>query len=191
MDIELVITVPAWLDEVLGRHREGFGNDEARMRLAVALAAENVRRGGGPFGAAVFAGERHIASGVNRVLDTHYSLAHAEIVAMLNAQRVLQREPVQPGQRLTLVTSAEPCCQCFGALVWSGIDHLVCGATTADVEAIGFDEGPKPDRWSERLAERGITTREGVERSAAREVLAEYQRRGGTIYGLRGGVGTG
>ena len=191
MDVQLVITVPGWVDEVLAGHDAGFASDEACMRFAVALAAENVRRGGGPFGAAVFAGEQHVASGVNRVLDTRYSIAHAEIVAIANAQRVLAQEPGLLARPLTLVTSAEPCCQCFGALVWSGIDRLVCGATTADVEAIGFDEGPKPHAWSERLRERGIATREQVERAAAREVLAEYQRRGGEIYGLRGEPGTG
>ncbi|HKU41851.1 MAG TPA: nucleoside deaminase [Polyangiales bacterium] len=185
-DLELVITVPGWLDEVLAAHREGFASDEARMRYAIALSAENVRRGGGPFGAAVFAGDQHVASGVNRVLETRYSLAHAEIVAILNAQRVLAREPELAKHPLSLVTSAEPCCQCFGALVWSGVDRLVCGATTADVETIGFDEGPKPERWPETLLARSITTREGIEREAAREVLLDYQRRGGTIYGFRG-----
>lgn len=186
MDTQLVITVPAWLDDVLAAHADDLGDDEACMRYAIALAAENVRRGGGPFGAAVFAGGRHVASGVNRVLDTRFSIAHAEIVAISNAQRVLAGEPSRAVRPITLVTSAEPCCQCFGALVWSGVDRMVCGATTADVEAIGFDEGPKPERWIDRLAERGIATREQVERKAAREVLAEYQRRGGTIYGMRG-----
>jgi tRNA(Arg) A34 adenosine deaminase TadA len=88
---------------------------------------------------------------------------------------------------LALVTSCEPCCQCFGALVWSGVTELVCGALTGDAEAVGFDEGPKPDNWPETLKRRGIGVRLGVCRDEAREVLNEYERRGGTIYGLRTG----
>jgi tRNA(Arg) A34 adenosine deaminase TadA len=86
---------------------------------------------------------------------------------------------------LTLVTTTEPCCQCFGALIWSGVDRLICGATTADAEAIGFDEGPKPEFWPDVLEERGITVELSVRRLEARAVLDEYKQRGGPIYGLR------
>src|SRR5262245_26742688 len=116
------------------------------MALAVALSRENLERGGGPFGAAVFAGERLIAAGVNCVLESGFSIAHAEILALMTAQRRLgpAHEVRVP---LTLFASTEPCCQCFGALIWSGVRRLICGATTADAEAVGFDEGPKPEAW--------------------------------------------
>jgi tRNA(Arg) A34 adenosine deaminase TadA len=128
----------------------------------------------------VFAGARLIAAGVNCVLSSRLSIAHAEIVALLRAQRVAPA----PGP-LTLVSSAEPCCQCFGALIWSGVDELVCGAHTADVEEIGFDEGPKPQPWADVLRARGIRVTEGVLRDEAREALSLYKARGGPIYGLR------
>jgi hypothetical protein len=67
--------------------------------------------------------------------------------------------------------------------VWSGIEHLTCGANTADAEAIGFDEGPKPTAWVEALEARGISVTQGVRREEARAVLGDYVRRGGTIYG--------
>lgn len=180
------IAIPSWIDEVVASHSGGFADDVARMQLAVRLSRENVERGGGPFGAAIFAGDRVIAAGVNRVLDCGLSIAHAEIVAMMRAQTRLGSQPTAAGA-LTLVTSCEPCCQCFGALVWSGVTELVCGAVTEDAEAVGFDEGPKPDAWPETLARRGIGVRLSVCRDEAREVLDDYKRRGGTIYGLRGG----
>jgi tRNA(Arg) A34 adenosine deaminase TadA len=71
-------------------------------------------------------------------------------------------------------------------VVWSGVTRLVCGAVTSDAEAVGFDEGPKPEAWPATLEKRGIAVRLGVCRDEAREVLEEYKRRGGTIYGLRG-----
>jgi len=122
--------------------------------------------------------------------ESGLSLAHGEIVALLRAQNLaheLERASATPPLTgpLTLVTSTEPCCQCFGAIVWSGVDRLVCGATTADAESIGFDEGPKPEFWPDVLEQRGITVELNVRRNEARAVLEEYRRRGGPIYGLR------
>jgi tRNA(Arg) A34 adenosine deaminase TadA len=179
------IAIPSWIDEVVASFGGGFTDDVARMRLAVRLSLENVQRGGGPFGAAIFDGDHVVAAGVNRVLDCGLSIAHAEIVAMMRAQTKLASQPTAAGA-LTLVTSCEPCCQCFGALVWSGVTRLVCGAVTEDAEAVGFDEGPKPEAWPKTLERRGIGVTLAVCREEARDVLNEYKRRGGTIYGLRG-----
>lgn len=176
------IAIPAWIDEVVAAEGGTFTDDVARMRLAVRLSRENVERGGGPFGAAIFAGDSVVAAGVNRVLACGLTIAHAEIVAMMRAQSRLALQP--SAAPLTLVTSCEPCCQCFGALVWSGVTRLVCGAVTDDAEAVGFDEGPKPEKWVDTLESRGIGVALAVCRDEARDVLREYKRRGGTIYGL-------
>ena len=173
----LVITIPAYVDELVLR-AGALQDDEAFVRLAIALSAENVEQGGAPFGAVVGQGDRVVAAGVNRVLSSGMSIAHAEIVALMRAQQVMQAGP-----ELTLYTSTEPCCQCYGAVVWSGVTRLVCGATTSDAEAIGFDEGPKPERWQAELEKRGIRVREGLCSNEAREVLQRYADRGGRIFG--------
>lgn len=180
----LTLLIPPFVQHICDARGDRFATDEARMALAVDLAARNVAEGGSPFGAAIFAGEALVAAGVNCVLTSGFSIAHAEIVAMMHAQHVLRDRPI-PDSGLTLVTSAEPCCQCFSALIWSGIDHLVCGARREDVERIGFDEGPKPEPWVQVLKERGIQVREDVLREQAVETLNAYQSRGGPIYGLR------
>lgn len=184
--------MPGWIDAAVADFSGPLETDEDRMALAVALSRLNIERGGGPFGAVVFAGTRIAAAGVNRVLDTGFSIAHAEIVALMRAQHRGRGDGPAAGggsgdlaAGLSLVTTTEPCCQCFGAVVWSGIDRLVCGATTDDAEAIGFDEGPKPDAWPETLERRGIAVNLRVRRDEARAVLNEYARRGGPIYGLR------
>jgi tRNA(Arg) A34 adenosine deaminase TadA len=179
----LVLSVPVWIDEIVRGFRGALETDDERMALTVALSRHNVERGGGPFGATVFLGSELVAAGVNLVLGTGLSIAHAEIIAMMRAQRALLDSPRAAGGRYSLVASTEPCCQCFGALVWSGIEHLTCGANTADAEAIGFDEGPKPAAWVEALEARGISVTQGVRREEARAVLGDYVRRGGTIYG--------
>ena len=187
--LAVTITVPAWVEE-LAPAGTLIDGEEDRMALAIQLAARNVAEGGGPFASAVFEGSRLVAAGVNRVLESGLSIAHGEIVALLRAQNLaheLERAAATPPITgpLALVTSTEPCCQCFGAIVWSGVDRLVCGATTADAESIGFDEGPKPEFWPDVLEQRGITVELNVRRNEARAVLEEYRRRGGPIYGLR------
>jgi tRNA(Arg) A34 adenosine deaminase TadA len=177
----LVITIPAFVDDIVQRAGT-LTSDDAFIQLAIALSRENVEQGGAPFGAVVAAGDRVIAGGVNRVLASGMSIAHAEIVTLMRAQLVLQAG-LQVDAPLTLYTSTEPCCQCYGAVVWSGVARLVCGASTADAEAIGFDEGPKPERWRAQLERRGITVTEGVCTQDARAVLQRYQELGGRIFG--------
>jgi len=183
----VLITIPDWVDQVVAEFPERIDEEDARMRLAIRLSLENVLRGGGPFGAVVFAGPQVVAAGVNRVLDSGLSIAHAEIVALMRAQTRLaaQGGRVPGAPPMSLVTSTEPCCQCYGAVVWSGVERLVCGAVTSDAEAVGFDEGPKPSAWQHELEKRGISVRQAVCREEAAEVLREYSRRGGPIYGLR------
>lgn len=181
----VVLAVPAWIDDFAATFEGSLATEDGRMALAIALSRYNVVRGGGPFGATVFLGSRLVAAGVNLVLASGLTIAHAEIVAMMRAQRALRDSPRPAGEKYSLVASTEPCCQCFGALVWSGIEHLTCGATTADAEAIGFDEGPKPETWVQSLQARGISVTQCVRREEASAVLGEYARRGGVIYGRR------
>src|SRR5918997_213949 len=86
-----------------------------------------------------------------------------------------------------LVTSTEPCSMCFGAIPWSGVRHLVCGARGEDAEAVGFDEGTKPAEWVRSLEERGITVERDVLRDEAASVLRECAERGGEIYNAHQG----
>jgi len=178
----LVLEIPSWVDEVVTAFPEPLASDRARMALTVCLSKENVERGGGPFAGTVFAEDRLLSAGVNLVLGTGFSIAHAEIVALMRAQAALGPDSLSPPP-LTLFASTEPCCQCFGALVWAGVRRLVCGANTADAEAVGFDEGPKPAAWVRVLEQRGIVVTEGLLRADAQAVLADYAARGGRIYG--------
>jgi len=181
----VVLAVPSWIDDFATTFEGSLATEDGLMALTIALSRHNVERGGGPFGATVFLGSSLVAAGVNLVLASGLTIAHAEIVAMMRAQRVILDSPRAAGEKYSLLASTEPCCQCFGALVWSGIEHLTCGATSADAEAIGFDEGPKPEKWVRSLHARGITVAQGVRRDEARAVLGEYARRGGIIYGGR------
>jgi tRNA(Arg) A34 adenosine deaminase TadA len=174
------IPVPDFVDP-LAAEAGRLTDDDSGIRLAIALSRENMLRGGGPFGAVIAREAQIVAAGVNCVLEAGLSIAHAEIVAMMRAQQTLRDQPENAGP-LTLYASTEPCCQCFGALFWSGMTRLVCAATSADAEAIGFDEGPKPEDWPSELERRGWTVARELQREDARAVLQQYAARGGMIY---------
>lgn len=167
--------------------RDSFPDLESRMALAIKLAHENVsRESGGPFGAAVFDAEsgQLISMGVNLVVESGYSMAHAEILALSSAQSILESHDLSQSARpnLQLVTSVEPCSMCLGAIPWSGVKSVVCGARTSDAEEVGFDEGPKLDSWPQELERRGIAVHQDIAREAAIKPLKDYLQSGGAIY---------
>lgn len=178
-------TLPAWIDGVVAPRR-ALATDAARIALVIELARRNVEYAtGGPFGAAVFDdGGRVVAVGVNRVEALRSSLAHAEIMALVLAQRRLGRARLnRDGHRYTLATSAQPCCQCYGAIMWAGVDAVLMAARAEDVEALaGFDEGPLPADWVAALERRGIRVARDIQRGRARAVLRAYAARGGAHY---------
>ena len=182
---QLHLTLPIWLREEVDETRL-YTDDESRVALAIELARRNVEmRSGGPFGAAVFTGAgRLISVGVNRVIPQSCSVAHAEIMAYMLAQSRLQRFRLnEGGEKFVLATSAQPCCQCYGATIWAGIDELLIGARSQDVEELTeFDEGPLPADWIGELEKRGIVDKRDILRDAARGVFLRYRELGGTAY---------
>ena len=180
-----VATLPSWCACAIDFGRAYTGAD-AQIALAIDLARRNVEHAtGGPFGAAAFDDAGNLlAIGVNRVEPLQSSLAHAEIVALVGAQRKLGRARLNAdGRHYTLAASAQPCCQCYGALVWAGIDTLLIGARGSDTESLaGFDEGPLPEEWVGELERRGIRVIRDLRRDAARAVLGDYAARGGARY---------
>lgn len=187
---QLHLTLPPWLHDAVDLVQP-YAEDIDKIALAIRLSALNVdMRSGGPFGAVVFGPDhRVIAAGVNRVLPQSCSLAHAETMAFMLAQQRMQRPRLNRGDDgsvwapITLATSAQPCCQCYGATVWAGIDRLLIGARSEDVEALtAFDEGPLPADWIGELQRRGIEVVRDLLRDDARAVLRQYGEHGGERY---------
>ncbi len=189
-DLSIRFSLPAWVADFL-RGVSVVAEVEDRMRLVVAAARRNVAEGsGGPFAAAVFeAGSGRLVSlGINLVTTQKLSILHAEMVAIMAAQRALGTWDLGAAglPAHELVTSAEPCAMCFGAIPWSGLRRVVAGATDADARAIGFDEGPKVADWRRALEDRGIAVVSEVLRDQARAVLNDYAAGSGIIYNSRG-----
>jgi tRNA(Arg) A34 adenosine deaminase TadA len=187
LSIEFVL--PVWLDEHMQTYA-GSRNQHDRMAFVIEASRRNMlEKTGGPFAAAVFESETGtlISLGTNLVVMQGLSILHAEIVALTVAQKKLGSYDLgaagMPSHEL--VTSTEPCAMCYGAIPWSGVRRLVTGSREADVRGIGFDEGPKIERWKEELERRGIEVITDIQRDQATRVLAEYRENGGHIYNAR------
>ena len=157
------------------------------MRLAIDLSRENVlRETGGPFGALILEtrSSTPVAVGVNMVVSQNNCVLHAEIVAIMMAQAQLSSFSLRAKGTgaYELITSCEPCAMCIGAILWSGVKRVVCGATREDAERLHFDEGPVFPQSYMYLRNKGIEIVKGVCRDEARSILELYRERGGIIY---------
>lgn len=101
---------------------------------------------GGPFGAFVYKtiskneNDEYIeiiATGTNRVTDSHDPTAHAEIVAIRNACKVLNTYDLSD---YSIYATGFPCPMCMGAIIWAGIKNAVYSQTLEAAEDIGFKD---------------------------------------------------
>ena len=107
------------------------------MREAISLADNNVRNGGGPFGAVIVKDGKVVATGVNRVTANNDPTAHAEVSAIRNACKKLKTFDLSGCE---IYSSCEPCPMCLGAIYWSRIKKIYYGNSKADAKDIGFDD---------------------------------------------------
>lgn len=184
--LAFTLQLPDWLTQLTSEPLPSFVTDQDKMLWLISLAQRNLADGGGPFAAAVFevGTGKLIAPGVNRVIPSRCSVMHAEMMALILAQQQLGQYVLgqDDGRRFELVSTTEPCAMCLGAIPWSGICRLVCGARDEDARRIGFDEGDKPQDWVQCLARRGIDVVPDLCRTEAVVVLQRYVQQQGVLY---------
>lgn len=107
------------------------------MRKAIELSIENVKNGGGPFGAVIVKDGEIVATGVNRVTANHDPTAHAEVSVIRAACQKLGTFDLSGCE---IYTSCEPCPMCLGAIYWAHLDKIYYGNNKTDAARIGFDD---------------------------------------------------
>jgi tRNA(Arg) A34 adenosine deaminase TadA len=192
-NLKLDLSLPDWTVEALNRLPPVLPTLEARMAAVIEFARLNFRHNtGGPFAAGVFEREsgRLVVIGVNRVVASNCSSAHAEIMALSLAQQRLGSYdlggPGLPSHQL--VVNWRPCAMCYGAVLWSGVRSLVIAGDGPELEAItGFDEGPIHPDWRNELKKRGIDIIEDIMRVEALEAYREFSAAERLVYNARKG----
>lgn len=123
--------------------------DEALMRVALEEAAQAALEGEVPVGAVVALDGKVIAKAHNRRENDKAATAHAELLAIESACKILG------GWRLwqcDLYVTLEPCPMCAGAIINSRIRRVVygtqdpkagCAGSVVDLFALPFNHSPE------------------------------------------------
>jgi len=143
------------------------------MKETIELSRINIREGtGGPFAALVVRDATVIARGTNRVTSTSDPTAHAEIVAIREACRVLGTFQLL---ECVLYSSCEPCPMCLGAIYWARPKAVYFANTRADAASIGFDDELLYHELTVPLEQRKISISQML-RDEAFEVFREWEK---------------
>ncbi len=191
--MQFTLSLPDWAVEENNRLPERLPTLEDRMAAVIRFSRLNFERGtGGPFAAGVFERDtgKPVVIGVNRVMAHNCSSAHAEVMTLSLAQKMLGTWDLG-GAGLPVyqfVVNWRPCAMCFGATLWSGIRSLVIAGSGPELEQItGFDEGPIHPEWDKELAKRGIELVNNVLTDEAIKVYRDFAASNSFVYNARQG----
>ncbi len=107
------------------------------MREAIRLSIDNIKQGGGPFGAVIVKDGEIIARGANHVVLANDPTAHAEVTAIREACARLHTYDLSGCE---IYSSCEPCPMCLSAIYWAHLSHLYFACTKDDAARIHFDD---------------------------------------------------
>ena len=137
-----------------------------------------IKKEGGPFGAVIIDKDGNvIANGNNQVLLQNDPTAHAEIVAIRNACKVLNTYDLSD---YILYTSCEPCPMCLSAIIWSNIKTVYYGCTKKDAGEIGFRDDIIYDYLSGKNND--LINLQEMDRNECIKTFEEYKTQNGVIY---------
>lgn len=150
-----------------------MNRDKEYILRAIELAREGMNADeGGPFGAVVVNAEGVIiGEGNNQVTSKNDPTAHAEVVAIRNACRMIEDFQLDG---CTIYTSCEPCPMCLGAIYWARPSRIVFACSRVDAAEIGFDDDYIYKEIPLPVNERVIPTHQ-LGREEARLVFSEWQ----------------
>jgi len=143
-------------------------NDKKFMQRAIELSVENIKNGGGPFGAVIVKDGKIISEGTNRVTADNDPTAHAEISAIRQAAKKLNTFNLSGCE---IYTSCEPCPMCLSAIYWAHLDKIYFGNTKTDAKNIGFDDSFIYDELKLNLTDRKVT----MERLLPEEAILAFE----------------
>lgn len=143
-------------------------HDEDFMAHALQLAREAAARGEVPIGCVIVHKGSIIARASNRIEEQRTSLAHAELLAIEEAAKILGRRLLE----CTLYVTLEPCAMCAGAIVNARIPRVVYGADDPKAGAVRTLYSITQDQRLNHQCE----VRAGVRAEESAEVLRSFFR---------------
>lgn len=189
--MDITLSLPQWTVDKLAQLPRVMPTFEERMATVIEFSRLNFEHGtGGPFAAGVFERDtgKLVVIGVNRVVPSNCSSAHAEVVTLSLAQNLLGTYDLGGAEMPAhqLVVNWRPCAMCYGAVIWSGVRSLVIAGSGFELEELtGFDEGPIHPDWVHELQKRGIDVIENVLHDEACQVFQAFGESDSLVYNAR------
>jgi len=152
-------------------------DDEKWMLLAIEEAEAAASHGEVPIGAVAVLDGELIARNHNRSVQDNDPTAHAEMLVLREAGRLLGNYRL-PG--IDLYVTIEPCLMCTGAIIWARIGRLVFGARDAKAGAV-FS---KSQGNLAGVFNHAVPVVEGILEERCREVIREFFARRRTQTGM-------
>jgi len=113
-------------------------NPTDKMTVAIQEAKEGLaKQEGGPFGAAIYQGDKLIARAHNMVLQTNDPTSHAEVTCIRKACAKLGKFDLSD---CVIYSTCQPCPMCYGAIYWAKIPECIYGSEALDAERGGFSD---------------------------------------------------
>ena len=146
------------------------------MEVAIDLSDDNFSKNyGGPFGACVVKDGKIIGKGINRVIKDNDPTAHAEVIAIRNACKLLKTHDLTGCE---LYTSCYPCPMCLSAIIWSNIKKVYYANEKEDASNIGFRDDYIYDyieKLSKDIQDKKVLSLKSMNREDAIKVFERYQ----------------
>lgn len=129
-------------------------SDHGFLKRAVDIAYDHMRSGEGkPFGAVLVLNGKPLAEGWNSVFASKDMTAHAELMAIRRASKVLGHGDLSGS---VLYASGEPCPMCMGAMYLAGVARCFYATTWEEAKAIGVQSEQIRAEYEKSPAERRI-----------------------------------
>lgn len=150
-------------------------NDKHYLLRSIQIAAENVARGGQPFGAVLVRDGQVLAEGVNETYLAHDPTAHAEIQALRNASQAVKSSH-HAGS--TMYASGIPCPMCMAAMIASGVERVVYCADDKQGQPFGWSTESFYKKMQQDFGKQGVKM-EHLPLPEKRQVYETWQARFG------------
>ena len=146
--------------------------DKEYMHMAIELS----KKSSYPYGAIIVKNDKIIGRSDANTPVSQTAYNHAELRAIEDAMEHLGGHLcAEGGKGTTIYSSCEPCAMCMGAILYTGIERLIYGATLKDSKQCVNEILIKADEIANACSNRQIEILPELEREEAVEVLKLWQ----------------
>ncbi|MBO5349769.1 MAG: nucleoside deaminase [Clostridia bacterium] len=148
-----------------------MNNDEKFIDIAIELSKKSMY----PYGAIIVKNGEIIGRSDADVPVSKTGFSHAELRAIENAmEHIGGHLCAEGGKGCTIYSSCEPCAMCMGAILYTGIERLVYGATLEDSKRCVNEILAKAEDVADICKNRKIEIIKELHRDKAVEVLKNW-----------------